>query len=108
MSTLKFKVPTFDEVRKETEKAFGKVPCLFQARDSIAQLSGKDVITISPTGSGKTLTFWMPLLFNNHGIIIIITALNLLGDENVKEMERLGIKGVNITGRSAGPSLFKV
>jgi superfamily II DNA helicase RecQ len=61
-----------------------------------------------PTGSGKTLTFWIPLLFNNNDIIIIVTALNILGDKNVEELEKLDISAVNITGESATDELFKV
>ncbi|KIL64921.1 hypothetical protein M378DRAFT_42222, partial [Amanita muscaria Koide BX008] len=57
----------------------------------------KHVFTIAPTGSGKTFTFWLPLLFNNNGVLILITALNQLGDKNVQELEPLGITAINIT-----------
>ena len=73
---------------------------MFQVQDAIAQLEQKDCITISPTGSGKTLTFWIPLLFNNDGIIIIVTALNIIGDKNVAELKKLNISASNITGDS--------
>ena len=56
---------------------------------ALVQLEQKD--TILPTGSGKTLMFWIPLLFNSDGIIIIVTALNILGDKNVTELEKLDI-----------------
>jgi superfamily II DNA helicase RecQ len=71
-------------------------------------LQQKDCITISPTGSGKTLTFWMPLLFNDNGIIIVVTALNILGEKNIAELEKLSISTANITGKSATNELFKV
>ncbi|KAF8233648.1 hypothetical protein L208DRAFT_1265693, partial [Tricholoma matsutake] len=83
------------------------LPCIFQAHAALAQLEQKDCITISPTGSGKTLMFWIPLLFNNDGIIIIVTALNILGDKNVTELEKLDISAANITGDSATDELFK-
>ena len=79
-----------------------------QVNGTIAQLEQRDCITILPTRCGKTLTFWIPLLFNNDGIIIIITALNILGDKNVAELEKLDINTVNITGDSATDELFKV
>ncbi|KAF8232106.1 hypothetical protein L208DRAFT_1273804, partial [Tricholoma matsutake] len=82
------------------------LPCIFQAHAALAQLEQKDCITISPTGSGKTLMFWIPLLFNNDGIIIIVTALNILGDKNVTELEKLDISAANITGDSATDELF--
>ncbi|KAG0691991.1 P-loop containing nucleoside triphosphate hydrolase protein, partial [Suillus ampliporus] len=65
------------------------------------QLDQKDVITIAPTGAGKTLTFWIPLLFNNNDIVILITTLNGLGDQNIKELQQLGISAVNVTGANA-------
>ena len=108
MSSLQYVVPSIDDLCMEVQRTFGILPCMFQARDAIAQLKQKDCIMISPTGSGKTLTFWIPLLFNNNGIIIIITALNILGDKNVEELLRLGITAANVTGASATDDLFKV
>jgi ATP-dependent DNA helicase RecQ len=37
----------------------------------------KDVVSISATGSGKSLTFWMPLLFIPEAVQIVITPLNI-------------------------------
>ena len=110
MSGLKYTVPTLSELRSHVEDKFGIRPCIFQARSALAQLEQKDCITISPTGSGKTLTFWIPLLFNKGGITVVITALNILGDKNVTELTklRLGISAVNITSDSATNELFKV
>ena len=76
--------------------------------DAIAQLQRKEVVIISPTGSGKTLTFWLPLLFNDQGIIIVITALNILGAQNVMELAKLGISAVNITADNVLSQLFTV
>jgi superfamily II DNA helicase RecQ len=90
------------------EATYGVRPCVFQVRSAQEQLRRKDVITIAPTGAGKTLTFWIPLLFNGTGISIIITALNGLGDQNIAELTRLGIPAVNITGQTATDQLFKV
>ena len=108
MPSLQYMVPSINDLRMEVQSAYGIVPCMFQARDAISQLKQKDCIMISPTGSGKTLTFWIPLLFNNNGIIIIITALNILGDKNVDEHLRLGIRAANISGALATDDLFKV
>jgi superfamily II DNA helicase RecQ len=103
-----FRIPSREEICSETQKVFGVVPCDFQIKDVIAQLEGKQVVTISPTGSSKTLTFWMPLLFNNNGIIIVITALNILGDQNVSQLSRAGIRAVNITAETATDAVFVV
>ena len=103
-----FAIPSLTELRTIVEEKFNIRPCIFQARSALAQLEQKDCVTISPTGSGKTLTFWIPLLFNNNRITIILTALNILGDKNVAELENLGISAANITGDSATDELFKV
>jgi len=108
MSSLKFKVPSLTELRVKVKEVFGFRPCLSQAKDAIAQLERKDVIMIAPTGFGKTLTFWMPLLFNNDGIVIVVTTLNILGDQNIQELKRLGFKAINITGDTATAANFKV
>ena len=101
-------VPSISDVISQTEECFGVTPHLFQVEDTLAQLKRQDVITISPTGSGKTLTFWMPLLFNNNGIKIVVTSLNLLGDQNVTQLEELGIKAVNLTKTTSTNEVFKV
>ena len=101
-------VPTLSELCSHVEEKFGIRPCIFQAHSALAQLEQKDCITISPTGSGKTLTFWIPLLFNKGGITVVVTALNILGDKNVAELTKLGISAVNITSDSATNELFKI
>jgi DEAD/DEAH box helicase len=108
MSSLKYAIPSVEDLHKEVQRVFDVLPCMFQARDAIAQLEQRDCVTISPTGSGKTLTFWIPLLFNDNGIIIVITVLNILGDKNVDELKNLGISAVNITASTATDVLFKV
>jgi len=108
MSGLKYIIPTFNQLHSKVKDSFRVQPCIFQAHSVLAQLQQKDCITVSLTGSGKTLTFWMPLLFNDNRIIIVVTALNILGEKNVTEIEKLGISAANITGKSATNELFKV
>lgn len=65
-----------------------------------------DIICISGTGSGKTLTFWMPLLFHPSGIQVIVTPLNILGTQNKKQLLDVGIEAVVISGDTASPENF--
>ncbi|KAH9032208.1 P-loop containing nucleoside triphosphate hydrolase protein, partial [Lactarius hengduanensis] len=62
---------------------------------------------LAPTGSGKTLTFWIPLLFNEDGITIVITPLIVLGEKNVKELLDVSITAINLTTTSASDETFK-
>ena len=71
---LSFSIPSREEIRNKVIEAFNIHPCEFQITDAFAQLQRKEVVTISPTGSGKTLTFWIPLLFNNKGYLSSATC----------------------------------
>ncbi|OCH92647.1 P-loop containing nucleoside triphosphate hydrolase protein, partial [Obba rivulosa] len=85
-------IPSLDEIRQKTQRAFGRLPCLWQAKVTRDILKGdKDVICVAPTGLGKTLTFWMPLLFRPDGIQIVVTPLNILGTQNQTELAAQGI-----------------
>jgi len=68
----------------------------------------RDIIAIATTGSGKTLTFWMPLLFKRDGIQIVVTPLNILGKQNVESLARMGIQGITVTSENATMQTFKV
>jgi superfamily II DNA helicase RecQ len=68
----------------------------------------KDVASISATGSGKTLTFWMPLLFMPDGIQIVVTTLNILGKQNVDTLVKVGINAVSVTADTATAATFQV
>ncbi|KAI0084797.1 P-loop containing nucleoside triphosphate hydrolase protein [Irpex rosettiformis] len=94
-------IPTLDAIRAATKDKFGRYPCLWQAQVAQAMLRGnKDIIVKSGTGSGKTLTFWMPLLFSPTGIQVVITPLNLLGSQNEAELRALKIEAIAINGKN--------
>ncbi|OSX61702.1 hypothetical protein POSPLADRAFT_1143987 [Postia placenta MAD-698-R-SB12] len=88
MSLNKPSLPTIDAIRKKTFAKLGRDPCEWQAKVAREILRAeKDVICVAPTGAGKTLTFWMPLLFREDGIQIVVTPLNILGTQSVAELE---------------------
>ena len=98
---------TEDSLRQLQEKAqqvFGYALCLWQIEVASAVLKQeKDVICILATGSGKTLTFWLPLLARNNGIQIIVMPLNILGSQSVKDLAKAGINPIAINGETATP-----
>ncbi|KAG1799492.1 hypothetical protein EV424DRAFT_1332614 [Suillus variegatus] len=89
MSARQFKVPNLTDMKTLIHSTFGITPCTWQLQSALHQLEKKNVFTISPTGSGKMFTFWIPLLFNNNGIILIVTPLNILGEKTHNEAKRL-------------------
>ncbi|KAH7917502.1 P-loop containing nucleoside triphosphate hydrolase protein [Leucogyrophana mollusca] len=101
-------VPSYSEIRNKTQEVFGRRPCLWQIQVVHAILKGeRDVVSISATGSGKTLTFWMPLLFRPQGIQIVVAPLNILGTQNVVSLDKLGIKAFALHAESATHENFK-
>ena len=102
-------VPSVAQITAKTLEVLGRSPCLWQCQVAQAQLRGdKDIICISGTGSGKTLTFWIPLLFRPEGIQIVITPLNLLGSQNAADLEKVGIRGIALSGKTATCENFEV
>jgi superfamily II DNA or RNA helicase len=102
-------LPSFAEIRRRTQEVLGYRPCLWQIRVVEAILRhDKDIIAIAATGSGKTLTFWMPLLFRKDGIQVVITPLNILRKQNVESLKAMGIQGITVTAENAHKQTFKV
>jgi superfamily II DNA helicase RecQ len=100
------------EIYARTQEVFGKTPCLFQIELCLAQLqaqyNNQDIISIAPTGSGKTLCFLMPLLFNSNKITIIVTALNILGKQFSQQAKDVGISAVAVTAANNTCETFQV
>ena len=95
-------VPSTEEIYEKTKAVFGYGPCLWQVEVAKMLLEKeKDVICIAGTGSGKTLTFWMPLLFQTESIQIVITALNVLGEQNVRQLSEYGIPAIALSAETA-------
>jgi superfamily II DNA helicase RecQ len=97
-----------EEAQRQVFEAFGICACLWQIRVVRAILNGEDVITIAPTGSEKSLTYWMPLLYIKHGITVMVTPLKLLGGQFVEMLQDNSISAVSITASNATNELFEV
>ncbi|KIO02948.1 hypothetical protein M404DRAFT_146643, partial [Pisolithus tinctorius Marx 270] len=84
-------------------------PCLWQAKAAQAFLQGnKDIVCIAGTSMGKTLTFWMPLLFDLKAIQIIVTPLNQLGKQQVENLESMGLWAIAINADTANEKIYEV
>lgn len=97
--------------RMRAQEVFGMDvrPCLWQIKVALATLKGeKHVLSVARTGSGKTLTFWLPLVLCDDGIIIVVLPLNILAKQNLDQLSRVGINAVVITGETATPESFEV
>ena len=95
-------IPHLSEIQQHTQDLLGHRPCIWQIKAVEEILKhDRDIICIAGTGSGKTLTFWMPLLFREHGIQIIVTPLNILGKQNVDQLAAMGIKAKFLDSKEA-------
>ncbi|KAJ7090157.1 P-loop containing nucleoside triphosphate hydrolase protein [Mycena epipterygia] len=99
---------SFAEIRGKAIERLGYQPCVWQIKvvEAILKRDG-DVVCISATGSGKTLTFWLPLLFIPEGIQLVISPLNILGDQSVAQLKELDIDAISITSESATHQNFQ-
>jgi superfamily II DNA helicase RecQ len=85
MSSLNYHIPDLNYMDDVVEAMFGYRACTCQLKSSRLQLQKKNVFAFAPTGAAKTLTFWIPLIFNDNGIQILVTPLNILRDKNAQE-----------------------
>lgn len=73
-----------------------------QARAVQAAVDGKSLLTIFPTGGGKSLTFQLPAIMagrNEHGLTVVVSPLQSLMKDQVDNLAEKGItEAVSING----------
>jgi len=103
---------SIQSIRDLVQDKLEKRPCYFQIKVAQALYAGKDVVACAPTGAGKTLTFWIPVLMaleeGKDKMSIVVTPLNLLGKQNQEALDKTGIKGIAISCHNASPQTFRV
>ena len=81
-------------------RTFDGVPMQQQAVE--AAIRGESILTIFPTGGGKSLTFQLPALMagrNTHGLTVVISPLQSLMKDQVDNLAARGIsEAVTING----------
>ncbi len=85
-----------DDICSKTKDMLGKQPCNFWIKLCHAQLEHKNIISIAATGSSKTLSYLMTLsLTGTDSVLIIVTALNVLGDQFAREAQSAGFSTIS-------------
>lgn len=65
----------------------------------IEELNKKnDVVALLPTGSGKSICFQVPTMMQESGICLVISPLVALINDQVNQLNKLGIKALALTG----------
>ena len=73
-------------LRERCIQKFGIAPRPFQLRATESVLCGKDCWLNVPTGGGKTLSFYLPLLVIPNGIILVASPLTALMKDQVSAL----------------------
>ncbi len=55
-----------------------------------AQLEGRDVLSVAPTGSGKSISYWVPALAR-PGLTLVVSPLIALMKDQVDRLRSLGV-----------------
>jgi reverse gyrase len=112
-STLRPSKWDIARVRRLVKDKFGKVACWWQIQIALGLYKRKDIIGVAPTGAGKTLTFWLPTLMalddgHQDRISFVVTPLNLLGKQNVQQLEKAGIRAIAVSSENSNNKTFDV
>jgi len=76
---------------------------LFQLEGLQAVITGRDVLTLAPTGSGKSLTYQLPALLRQGCTLVISPLIALIRDQVTTLREQFGLFMVNslVSGMSS-------
>jgi ATP-dependent helicase YprA (DUF1998 family) len=102
------------DIRDLVQSKFGKRACWFQVKVAQALYAGKDVVACASTGAGKTLSFWIPLLImmaleeGQEKMSIVVTPLNLLGQQNKTSLDMAGLPAIAVNKDNANAQTWKV
>jgi ATP-dependent DNA helicase RecQ len=66
-----------------------------QAEVVEAQLAGRDVLAVAPTGSGKSISYWVPAIVAG-GLTLVVSPLIALMKDQVDRLRSLGVSAAFI------------
>lgn len=56
-----------------------------------AQMEGRDVLSVAPTGSGKSVSYWIPAVAADSGVTLVVSPLIALMKDQVDRLRGLGL-----------------
>src|ERR1700686_4756438 len=66
-----------------------------QAAAVDAQMEGRDVLAVAPTGSGKSLSYWVPAILGD-GLTVVVSPLIALMKDQVDRLVAHGVRAAFI------------
>lgn len=97
-----------DSLRAATKRATGFEPRPFQLDTSLDLHHGFDVLLLSGTGSGKTLSFVMNCMHITDMIAWVVSPLNYIEMEQAKVFQKWGLRAIAVNSVTSYPTLIKV
>ena len=64
-------------------------------------LEGKDILTVMPTGGGKSLCYQLPSILDNK-LVVVISPLKSLMEDQVNDLQKLNINSCVFKSRRCG------
>jgi len=96
-------------IKKILEKQFGFKSFRPLQRESIEAITDKkDLLTILPTGGGKSLCYQLPALFFKDQLTIVISPLIALINDQVVALKQNGIRADKLTSELNGEEISRV
>ncbi|KAF9512763.1 hypothetical protein BS47DRAFT_1330098, partial [Hydnum rufescens UP504] len=100
-------VPSVEDVQFHSAREYNVLVCLWQAENCRIQLSGVPyLVCTAATGSGETLTFWLPMLYQK-GTTFIIVPLKNLGKQMADVAASLELTSASVTRDTLTKPLLK-
>ena len=92
-------VPLSCDISDKAFRTLGLHACQWQLDLCCMVLSKEHKVMISTaaTGAGKSITFWLPLLFETGYIIFIVVPLKDLGQQLANQAASYGFSSINFT-----------
>ena len=66
-----------------------------------AQMNGRDVLAVAPTGSGKSLSYWVPAVAATSGLTVVVSPLIALMKDQVDRLTAHGVRAAFINSTLA-------
>ncbi|MGH7903887.1 MAG: DEAD/DEAH box helicase, partial [Candidatus Dormibacteraceae bacterium] len=77
-----------------------------QADVVAAQLAGRDVLSVAPTGSGKSVSYWVPALVQ-EGLTVVVSPLISLMKDQVDRLQALGVAATFVNSSLDRPEQWR-